>query len=77
MDTNIHTLQTLFEQLGLPSQGCAIEDFLAQHKLLDSETRLVQADFWTTSQRAFLQESLMEDSDWAEVVDQLDALLRD
>ncbi len=77
MDTNIHTLQALFEQLGLPSQGCAIENFLAQHRLLNSETRLVQADFWSASQRAFLQESLMEDSDWAEVVDQLDTLLRD
>lgn len=76
MDTNIHTLQALFEQLGLPSQDTAIETFLAQHRLLESETRLVQADFWTASQRAFLQESLMEDSDWAEVVDQLDALLR-
>ncbi|MEH6616672.1 MAG: DUF2789 domain-containing protein [Porticoccus sp.] len=77
MDTNIHTLQVLFEQLGLPSQGPAIENFLAQHKLLNSEPRLIQADFWTASQRAFLEESLMEDSDWAEVVDQLDALLRD
>jgi uncharacterized protein DUF2789 len=77
MYMNIHTLQALFEQLGLPSQDAAIETFLAQHRLLESEPRLVQADFWTASQRAFLQESLMEDSDWAEVVDQLDALLRD
>ena len=77
MDTNVHTLSILFDQLGLPSDERAIESFLAQHKLLGGEVRLAQAEFWTESQRAFLQEALVDDSDWAEVVDQLDASLRE
>ncbi len=77
MDTNVHTLSVLFDQLGLPSDERAIERFLLQHKLLGGGMRLAQADFWTESQRAFLQESLAEDSDWTEVVDQLESLLRE
>jgi Protein of unknown function (DUF2789) len=67
----------LFDQLGLPSQGADTEAFFARRRLLKGETRLVQADFWTASQRAFLRESLIEDSDWTEVADKLDSLLRD
>jgi Protein of unknown function (DUF2789) len=76
MDTNMHTMPTLFEQLGLPSQEEDIESFLAQHKLQNNNIHLAQADFWSPAQRDFLEESLVEDSVWAEVVDQLDVLLR-
>ena len=77
MDTNAHTLHTLFDQLGLPSSEPAVENFIAQHKPLRPDVYLAKANFWSASQQAFLEESLKEDSDWAEVVDQLDALLRD
>jgi hypothetical protein len=77
MDTNVHTLQTLFDQLGLPSSELAVESFISQHKPLSNDVYLTKANFWSTSQRDFLEESLCEDSDWAEVVDQLNALLRD
>ncbi len=76
MDTTAHTLTTLFDQLGLPSQDSAIEQFIAAHKPLGDDLNLLEAEFWSDGQRAFLQESLAEDSDWAEVVDQLDSLLR-
>jgi hypothetical protein len=76
MDTNKHTLQTLFKQLGLASDEKAIASFIAEHKPLPDMVPLVQAEFWSLGQRAFLDESLKEDADWAEVVDQLDTLLR-
>ncbi|MDX2465562.1 MAG: DUF2789 domain-containing protein [Porticoccus sp.] len=77
MDTNANTLHTLFDQLGLPSSESAVENFIAQHKPLNPDVYLAKASFWSVSQQAFLEESLEEDSVWAEVVDQLDALLRD
>tara|TARA_B100000809_G_C15127836_1_gene527048 strand:+ start:561 stop:794 length:234 start_codon:yes stop_codon:yes gene_type:complete len=75
MDISPHTITTLFQQLGLLSSDSDIDSFFTQHKL-DHETRLVNADFWTEAQAAFLQEALDEDADWTEIVDQLDARLR-
>lgn len=77
MDTDSHTLASLFDQLGLSSEEEAINHFLVSHSPLDSTVSLTNAPFWTAGQRAFLEESLSDDSDWAELVDQLDALLRD
>jgi hypothetical protein len=37
---------------------------------------LPQADFWSASQASFLREAVADDSDWCEVVDELDRLLR-
>jgi hypothetical protein len=36
----------------------------------------VDAPFWSDSQRAFLKESIIEDSDWAVPFDQLNEALR-
>ncbi|NMU76583.1 DUF2789 family protein, partial [Vibrio parahaemolyticus] len=33
--------------------------------------------FWTMSQANFLKQAIEEDADWAELVDQLDVMLRD
>lgn len=38
------------------------------------ETR--SAAFWTDSQKAFLREEILEDADWAHVVDELNVRLR-
>lgn len=76
MDLSSHTLNTLFAQLGLPTTDEDIELFIAQHKI-EHDCHLVDAEFWTSGQAAFLQEALQEDSDWVELVDQLDVLLRD
>ncbi len=76
MDLSEHNLNTLFEQLGLPSSDEAIDAFIEKHKGLDRSLHLWEADFWTPSQAAFIHEALEEDSDWAEAVDHLDALLR-
>ena len=70
-----HTINTLFQQLGLAATDSDVDSFFSRHKL-DPETRLVNADFWTEAQAAFLNEALEEDADWTQIVDQLDARLR-
>ncbi|WP_231759699.1 DUF2789 domain-containing protein [Microbulbifer elongatus] len=75
METGHHTLNDLFAQLGLGSDNEAIEDFLTRHHL-SGEEKLAGAAFWTDSQRKFLREAILADSDWCEIVDELDVLLR-
>ncbi|MGC8120028.1 DUF2789 domain-containing protein [Marinobacter sp. VGCF2001] len=76
MDTSKHSLSTLFEQLGLPSEQTEIEEFIARNSPLPTEVAIQDAPFWSESQSHFLEEGLEEDSDWAEVIDELDAQLR-
>jgi hypothetical protein len=76
MDTSKHSLNTLFEQLGMPSDNASIEKFVAQHSPLPREIALQDAPFWSESQSHFLEEGLEDDSDWAELIDELDAMLR-
>ncbi|MDS4026449.1 MAG: DUF2789 family protein [Candidatus Contendobacter sp.] len=76
MDTTPHNLSTLFDQLGLQSDAVAIKTFIHWHRPLDSRTPLHQASWWTAAQAEFLLQAIEEDSDWAEQVDELDALLR-
>ncbi|MDK8465592.1 DUF2789 domain-containing protein [Marinobacter sp. SS13-12] len=76
MDTSNHTFSALFEQLGMPADKQSIEDFIAKHSPLPSEIALQDAPFWSESQSQFLEEGLEDDSDWAEIIDELDALMR-
>ena len=75
MDTSAHTIGALFEQLGLPASSDDIDAFLNSHHLL-ADVALAEASFWNASQAEFLRCAIEDDADWAEVVDQLDALLR-
>ncbi|HSC68957.1 MAG TPA: DUF2789 family protein [Cellvibrio sp.] len=68
-------LPELFTQLGLPNSDLAIARFVKGHHLPD-DVILPEADFWSATQRQFLQESWHQDSDWCVAVDKLDALLR-
>ena len=70
MDQPIHRFSELFAQLGLASDDQAIGQFLAAHR------PLADAPFWTAAQAAFPREELLEDADWAEMVDQLNVALR-
>lgn len=70
-----HSLNDLFAQLGLPDEDQAIDEFLARHHL-QGEDKLARAPFWSDTQRRFLEEAIRDDSDWCEVVDELDTLLR-
>ena len=76
MDTPFHRFSDLFAQLGLPSEPEAIAAFIAEHRPLEEEYRLEDAPFWTESQAQLLRETIVEDADWAEVVDHLNAALR-
>jgi hypothetical protein len=77
MDSSNHNMQTLFLQLGLPNRLEDIQSFIESHKGLAGDIRLSQANFWNPSQAAFLHEAIEEDSDWCEIVDELDNRLRD
>jgi hypothetical protein len=76
MDTPLHRFYDLFAQLGLPYDDAAIQQFIAAHAPLASEIALANAAFWTPAQALFLREALVQDADWAELVDQLNAALR-
>ena len=76
MEANLHSISNLFAQLGLPSEPTAIEDFIATHRPLDDGVALYRAPFWSASQRAFLKEEIIEDADWAAVIDDLNGRLR-
>lgn len=76
MESPTHSLPSLFKQLGLPDEPVDIEKFIATHSPLKPELHLADAFFWTKSQAEFLRDEILDDADWAEVVDQLDVLLR-
>lgn len=71
MEAPIHPFAELFKQLGLSDDPKSIDQFITSHSPLKNEIKLVDAPFWTDSQRAFLQDIIIEDSDWAVPFDQL------
>lgn len=75
MEANQHTLSNLFAQLGLPAEPAAIDAFIAAHRPLDNGVALYRAPFWSETQRAFLKEEIIEDADWAGVIDELNVRL--
>jgi hypothetical protein len=76
MEPGVHSLHNLFEQLGLPSGKADIERFIAAHRPLPDGVALADAPFWSKAQAQFLREEIAEDADWAELVDQLNLMLR-
>ncbi|MFT5808042.1 MAG: hypothetical protein ACI9LG_002342 [Moritella dasanensis] len=69
------TLDMLFAQLGLENDELSVKRFIQQHKI-QTGVLLFEAPFWNASQSMFLKEAIYEDADWAEVIDQLDTMLR-
>ena len=65
-----YNMNELFAQLGLDSSDEAIDKFIADNQL-SSEEKLIEADFWTDSQRMFLQEEWQNDAAWVETIDEL------
>ncbi len=76
METPIHSMHNLFAQLGLASDQAFIEHFIDTHPLASS-VALCDAPFWTPSQALFLREEILNDADWAEVIDELNAALHE
>ncbi|WP_214000290.1 DUF2789 domain-containing protein [Arsukibacterium sp.] len=75
MDTSQHNMSNLFMQLGLDNEPEAIKRFIGRHKL-PAEVALADAPFWNQAQASFIRESLKEDADWAEIIDELNTQLR-
>ncbi len=76
MDIEFPRFPELFAQLGLDDDVASIRAFIASHSPLPGDVRLEDAPFWTPAQARMLRESLVEDADWAEVVDRLNLALR-
>lgn len=74
MDTSAHTLTTLFAQLGLENDERAVNLFVQQHKLAPGMA-IQDAPFWNAAQAGFLRESLKQDAEWCEIIDELNTLL--
>ena len=76
MNSSYHRFSELFLQLGLPADVDGIKYFLDSYRLRDSSVRLENAPFWTEAQASLLKDEILQDADWAEVVDQLNVALR-
>ena len=74
MEQPSHDLSTLFDQLGLESDSKSIDNFISANPLPD-EVKLVDAPFWTDSQRDLLRDWLLADGEEAVLVDQLNVRL--
>lgn len=76
MDLEAYNLKTLFDQLGLPSESADIDDFIEAHPL-DADIKLVDAPFWSESQKQTLEEWIGKDDDGAIVFDELNVRIHD
>ena len=76
MQAHTLSLPSLFKQLGLDHDQASIERFIKQHSPLPESCQLADAPFWDKAQADFLRQQLLADAEWAEVVDQLNLLLR-
>lgn len=76
MHSTAYSLNTLFAQLGLDDSDVDIDRFIRLHAPIPMHFRLWEAPCWNTGQAALLREELANDADWAEIIDQLNALLR-
>jgi len=75
METTSHEFFELFEQLGLPSSEQEIRQFIDQHRPLPGDVKITEAPFWKPEQAQLLRELLLQDADWAVVVDNLNVAL--
>ncbi|MCZ6804160.1 MAG: DUF2789 family protein [Proteobacteria bacterium] len=71
-----HTMSDLFAQLGLPDSDREIDEFIHLHRPMADNLSLEAASFWNNGQSQFIHEALDDDSDWSELVDQLNSRLR-
>lgn len=71
---NQPSLALLFSQLGLANSPAAIELYVRTHQLTANQN-LHDAAFWNKSQRDFLISHLVQDDDWAIMVDELNQQL--
>ncbi len=75
MELAVRDMGSLFAQLGKANDAKAIALFIESHGPLGREVLLHEAGFWTLSQANFLREAILDDANWAGVVDALNAEL--
>lgn len=75
MERTVHHMSSLFAQLGQPSDENAIARFMEAHVPLDGDIQLHEAAFWSPAQAAFLREAILEDAEWADIVEALNSEL--
>lgn len=76
MNIQPHSITTLFQQLGIGDSEQDINQFINRFSPIPSTLELHEAWCWTEAQASFLKQAKEEDADWAEVVDQLNVMLR-
>ena len=69
-------MSDLFAQLGLSNDQESIERFILENGGLARRTHIENAPFWSEPQAVFIKNVLAEDAEWAELIDQLNSLLR-
>ncbi len=77
METPIHPLSSLFKQLGLPDDAQGIDQFITSHsplELMGCTWPMRFSGARASGKCCATRSSRMRD--WAEVIDQLDVLLR-
>jgi len=76
MESPIHSMVSLFKQLGLENTEEGIRSFIETNRQLAGGIELHEAPFWSASQASFLKQVVLDDADWVAIVNQLDASLR-
>lgn len=71
-----HSLPCLFSKLGIDSSRGNIEKFIDENCGLPADIALAEAACWNESQAEFLKYIITNESEWSEVVQHLDMLLR-
>lgn len=74
MELPIHSLASLFDQLGLASDYASIESFISSHAL-PGNVKVPEAPFWSQAQAELLRDELQNNADWAPLVDELNERL--
>jgi hypothetical protein len=69
-----HSLESLFNQLGLASTGEEIDKFIDEHQL-PADVKVSEAEFWTEAQKGLLKEAIGADGEQAMWVDELNVRL--
>ena len=75
MDRISIDLSKLFSQLGRANDIASIKAFIDANAPMSGHVQLHEAAFWTASQAAFLRDALLDDAEWAAIVDALNSEL--
>ena len=77
MTLSTQQLGVLFDRLGLDSDDQAIKTFIEKNRPIPRSTPLHEAGIWSQFQAAILEGAIKEDTNFAEMVETLEALLKD